>query len=94
MLLMDAPGVQMAGVSVTSEDAVLTIRTERELPLADETEGERVLIRERMNGIRVRKVALPKDAVLEAATSDIFEGMLTVTVPRRLQDAEGGISME
>lgn len=49
-----------------------------------------MLVRERVYGIRVRKVALPKDAVLAVAKSEISEGMLTVTVLRRRRMRQAG----
>lgn len=74
---------------MTTENDVLTIRTEWKSSSKDGSEGERVLFHGRMYGSRGRRVSLPKDAVSEAATSEITEGILTVTVPRRPQDAEG-----
>ena len=84
---LDMPGMDKEDIVVEMDEDVLSISGERTERVEEEREGERVQ-REITYGQFKRTITLPRDAVLDEITSKYEDGVLTITVPRRQQEAE------
>ena len=82
-ITLELPGVSEDDIELTLEDSNLTItgekRTERE------EKGDTWFFSERQFGSFRRSFRLPGDADLEKVEADLKDGVLTITVPRRIE---------
>ena len=79
----DIPGVKKEEIFVDVDGAVVTIRAEvkRETP---EGKAPNALHTERFHGVLSRTFTLPLEVVLDATTAKYDNGVLTLTLPKRL----------
>lgn len=79
----DIPGVKKEEIFVDVDGAVVTIRAEvkREAP---EGKAPNALHTERFYGVLSRTFTLPLEVVLDATTAKYENGVLTLTLPKRL----------
>lgn len=90
-VVVDLPGYEREGITVTASDDSLTVRAERheEQEFAD---GE-LLRQERTHSEVRREVALPGPVEEADASAGYQNGVLTVTLPKR-HGSEGGETIE
>ena len=92
VVLADVPGVEPKDINITAEKDVLTIRGERH---ADKKVSENAQARvERATGTFLRRFTLPKGADTESITAKHTNGVLEVTIPKRVQAQPRRISVE
>ncbi len=75
---IDLPGVDPAGIDVTVDRNVLTVRAERVRPAR---EGVRRLVAERATGTVTRRLVLADTLDTDRLTAGYDNGVLTLTVP-------------
>lgn len=78
---LDLPGVSPAGVEVTADQKVLTIRGEKASQRTDSDE-QRWFSIERVTGSFERSFRLPSSVREDAIEASFINGVLTVTVPK------------
>ena len=81
---LELPGVDPADVKITLDDGMLTISGEKKC-IADEGEQKKLRHRESVYGSFERAVSLPEDADAENITANAKNGVLTITIPRKVQ---------
>jgi HSP20 family protein len=79
-IAVDVPGIPADRLEVLAEDGVLTVRGER--TVREQSENERMLISETMQGQFVRQFRLPKTADLQNIQAEYDLGVLTVRVAK------------
>ncbi|MGO4700412.1 Hsp20/alpha crystallin family protein [Dyella sp. 2RAB6] len=92
VILADIPGIDPAGIEVSMDKGVLTIKGERtqEAP----AEGDRYTRVERAHGAFLRRFALPDSADAEGITAHGRNGVLEVSIPKRAETAPRRINIE
>jgi HSP20 family protein len=78
----ELPGIDPAGISVSVEDRVLTIRAERQ---AEAREHGRTRVQERSYGAVTHAFRLAEDLDAEAISAKAEHGVLTVHIPKRAE---------
>jgi HSP20 family protein len=86
VILMNMPGVAKDHVSITSDDNGLTIRTTEDEKNSDES--LKTVYRERMGGTYERQFHFEEPVDLEKTTARMENGVLELTVPKKVQDSE------
>jgi HSP20 family protein len=81
----DLPGMSASDIDVSLVDDILSIRGERKVDKADETESYHVV--ERSRGTFLRSLRLPYSVDAESIRADFNNGVLTVTL-RKCKDKE------
>ena len=78
------PGFRPEDIDVTIADNVLTIgaKAESASEPADETAGERFIIRERRSGAFQRSIRLPESVNADGAATRYEHGVLSITLPK------------
>jgi HSP20 family protein len=89
----EIPGVAREDIHVTIEGPVVTLQAEIK-PLARTTEGERVLRSERFHGSVARTFQLPHEIDSGAARARYDNGVLQLTLPRKLAQAGQRLNIE
>lgn len=80
----ELPGVSPDDVDVSLEDNVLTIKGERKSE--EKQEDENYMIKEFSYGSFERSMVLPENVKPEDITADYSGGVLTVTVPKAMEE--------
>jgi HSP20 family protein len=83
----ELPGMDEGEVDVSIADGALIIRGEKKLERAHEGEG--FMLRERSFGRTERILPLPDGLDLDAARAEFRRGVLTVTIPKAVQEQQG-----
>jgi HSP20 family protein len=78
VLRFDLPGVNPASVDLTVDRGVLTVSARRD---QEETENDKVFIRERITGTFTRRVFLSDDLDTSAVEASFNDGVLSVRIP-------------
>ena len=79
-IVVELPGMTAAGVEITVDDEVLTLRGERMFyPDVSEEAFHRI---ERRFGPFQRRIALPKQSDTDRISASMEEGVLTIAVPK------------
>lgn len=82
-LLLDLPGINPESINLTQEKQLLTVEAERKTrALAD---GETATRSERKSGFYKRQFTLPEDADVESIQANSKEGVLTLSIARKVQ---------
>jgi len=81
ILKADVPGVKESDIDISLSGNTLTVSGKRESE--ERSEGETWYTYERSYGDFARTFTLPEGAHAEAATAELRNGVLTVTVPKR-----------
>jgi HSP20 family protein len=82
-IALELPGVADKDVNVTVEDNVLTVKGEKRT--SHEDKGETWYFSERQFGAFSRSFRLPPDADHEGVSASLKDGVLTVSVPKRVR---------
>lgn len=77
-------------VKIEVDGNVLTIRGERKSEHEERNKDDKVIRSERFFGTVERKIQLPAEADADAASADMQDGLLTLTVPRKAVVPEDG----
>ena len=85
VILADIPGIDPAGIEVSMDKGVLTIKGERKQEHLEE--GHRFTRVERAHGAFLRRFALPDSADAEGITAHGRNGVLEVSIPKRAESA-------
>lgn len=92
-LLADLPGVPKEDIHVTVEGNMVTLRAE--VKQQDrQTEGERVLRSERYHGVVTRSFQMPVDLDDAAAKAKFENGVLQLTLPKKVAVAGQRLAIE
>lgn len=83
VLKADLPGVDAKDIEITLDKNVLTIKGERQAEQASESQG--VTRRERFTGAFVRKFTLPDTADGQNISATNSNGVLTLTIAKRVE---------
>ena len=98
-LSVELPGVDPADVKLEIQDNMLTLSGEKKHEFSDapkaedkaegeaKDEGRRYHVTERAYGSFQRSMSLPEDADAEAITATHKDGVLTVLIPRKKEEA-------
>jgi len=78
VLRFDLPGIDPASIEVTVDRGVLTVSAKR---TEEHTEGEKLVVRERITGTFSRRVRLGDAADAAKVEAGYEDGVLTVRVP-------------
>ena len=93
VVMADLPGYDRADIDVRAADGRLTISaehdTEHEDATGDEDSDRRYLRRERRHESITRSVDLPASVVEADASATFQNGVLTVTLPKKVDDEDG-----
>lgn len=92
VILADIPGIDPAGIEVSMDKGVLTIKGERKQEAL--AEGDRYTRVERAHGAFLRRFALPDSADAEGITAHGRHGVLEVAIPKRAESAPRRITIE
>lgn len=84
-IAMELPGVSEADIELTVDNGMLTIRGEKKTE--EERKGDTWYFSERQYGAFRRSFRLPEDADGAAAAAHMKDGVLHVTVPKKVPDA-------
>ena len=80
VVLVDLPGVDAAGIEITLDADLLTVRGERErTPVSEGAEIQRA---ERPYGRFERNFRLPESAAKDGVEADYRNGVLTISIPK------------
>lgn len=82
---VELPGVEEKDVTLSAHDGVLSLRGEKKLER--EEKGETWFFSERQYGSFSRSYRLPPDADDSKVSADLKNGVLTITVPKRAEEA-------
>ena len=82
-LLLDLPGINPESIHLTQEKQLLTVEAERKPRVL--VEGETATRSERKTGFYKRQFTLPEDADVDSIQAKSKEGVLTLTVARKVQ---------
>jgi HSP20 family protein len=85
-IAIEVPGVSEDDIEVTLDDGVLTLKGEKSSTREDK--GETWFFSERQFGAFQRSFRLPPDADAEKVAAAMKDGVLTVTVPKRVGTAD------
>ncbi len=89
VVMIDLPGYDKSDVDVTLDDRTLTVTAEHvDAETTDDRDG-RYIRRQRREVASVQEVAFPQEVDSDAATAKLNDGLLTVTVPKRDDLANG-----
>ena len=89
----DMPGVSKEDIHVSVEGSIVTLRAE--IRQQDrQTEGEKVLRTERFYGAVSRSFQLPADIDAAQSKARYDNGILTLTLPKRVNDTSRRLSIE
>jgi HSP20 family protein len=95
---VDLPGMDAADVKVTLENGALVISGEKSEERVEEKDRQdderRWLVKERMHGAFRRVIALPADADVGAIDANFSQGVLTIAMPRRVDESSGPRTVE
>ena len=91
---VDLPGMDPEDVKVTLEDGALVISGEKEEERGDQEDGRRWMVKERMSGAFRRVIALPADTDVGEIDATFSQGVLTITMPRRIVESSGPRTVE
>ena len=91
VLKLDLPGVARDAVTVEARDGSLTIKGERTDQREETHEG--YVVRERMVGSFARSFTLPPRAKTDEITAEMKDGVLTVVIPRPVEESPKQISV-
>jgi len=83
-IAMELPGVEEKDIEVSVDDGVVTVKGEK--TASREEKGETWYFSERQYGSFARSFRLPPDADEAAVTADLKDGVLTVTVARKVAE--------
>ena len=83
-ITIDLPGVDAEKIEIDVEDEAVLISADR--VKSENAEGDQLLRTERRFGRFHRKVSLPKPVDREATTADYVDGVLTVTLPKAVEE--------
>ncbi len=86
VILMNMPGVAKDHVTITSDDNGLTVHTVEDEKKDDD--GLKTVYRERMGGTYQRQFHFEEPVDLEKTAARMENGVLEVTVPKKVQDSE------
>jgi HSP20 family protein len=92
LLAFDLPGVERAGISVTTEGEDLVVSGER--PSPDWGEGSTIRRSERAYGGFRRTLRMPADVRVEGIKARLEDGILTVTLPRETAGGARKVDIE
>ena len=92
MLSVELPGVEPENVRLEVRDNALIVAGEKKQENRDDKKNQHVL--ERVYGSFQRVLALPEDADAEAVTATHKNGVLTVTIPRKVPAQSRAKSIE
>jgi HSP20 family protein len=81
----DLPGFRKEDIAVEIDGARVTITAESKAE-QNPAEGDRILYTERQVGRAVRSFELGTDIVLEQATARYTDGVLTLTLPKKIAE--------
>jgi HSP20 family protein len=87
VLLADLPGYRKADVDVTVDDRTVTVSAERDS--AVQRDDEHYIRRERRHREASRRLTLPAAVDAAAASATYEDGLLTVHLPKRDDEADG-----
>ncbi|WP_050031912.1 Hsp20/alpha crystallin family protein [Halorubrum halophilum] len=93
VVVADLPGYDREDIDVRATEGRLTITAERDAEREDgesEDADRRYLRRERRHESTTRSVDLPRPVVDEAASATYRHGVLTVTLPKAVEEADDG----
>ena len=82
-ITLELPGVEEGDIDLTLEDSTLTVTGEK--TAEREEKGDTWFFSERQYGSFRRSFRMPGDADLEQVEADLKDGVLTITVPRRVE---------
>ena len=82
LLKADIPGAEKSEINITAKDGLLTIEAKSRKEESEKKEG--FLKRERYEGVYIRSVSLPEDADADKLKSDYKDGVVTVTIPKKI----------
>ena len=88
----EMPGVSKDQIDISVDNNVLTISAEVSQYDADE-ENEKVIHSERYYGSVSRSISLPSEVSTDDATANYADGILTLTLPKTVKDAQKKISI-
>ena len=89
----EVPGVPKEDIHVAIDGSVVTLRAEVR-QLDQKTEGEKVLRSERFYGAVSRSFQLPADIYAAQSKARYDNGILTLTLPKRVNDTSRRLSIE
>ena len=89
----EVPGVPKEDIHVSVEGNVVSLRAEVR-QLDQKTEGEKVLRSERYYGSVARSFQLPADIDAAQATAKYDNGILTLTLPKKLNNSSQRLNIE
>ncbi len=89
----EVPGVPKEDIHVAIDGSVVTLRAEVR-QLDQKTEGEKVLRSERFYGAVSRSFQLPADIDAAQSKARYDNGILTLTLPKRVNDTSRRLSIE
>mgnify|MGYP003572035556 CR=1 len=84
---VDLPGLNAADVNVALEDGVLVISGEKVEEHEERDDDRQWLMKERMRGSFRREIMLPPGTDADAAGATFSQGVLTIEMPRRIDEA-------
>ena len=91
-LSVELPGVNQEDVDISVEGETLILKGEKK---EEREEKERdYTISERSYGMFERRVALPKDCLVDAIIASAENGVITITIPRKPGVSEGARKIE
>lgn len=84
VLRADLPGVDPAGIEVSTDDGVLSVAGERPAPEHGQEHGEKTGVRriERASGRFFRRFSLPDTADVSAVKANSKNGILEIVIPK------------
>jgi HSP20 family protein len=85
---LDVPGMAKDAITVEIENNVLTVSGERKERVEEKDAEGRETRREIVYGSFTRAITLPGNADTEKITSEYKDGVLTITVPKKEEQAE------
>ena len=91
---VDLPGMNAADVHVAVEDGVLVISGEKEEEREERAEERQWLMKERMRGAFRREILLPTGADTDAIDASFSQGVLTIEVPRCIDESSRARKVE
>lgn len=87
-ITMELPGVSEEDIEVHVDAGVVTVKGEKKSER--EEKGDTWFFTERQYGSFSRSFRLPADAVQDQVEGHMKDGVLTITVPRKRPEPEGG----
>jgi HSP20 family protein len=88
----DLPGVDAKDIHVTTENGVLTLRGERRFEKRASEKGFERL--ERVSGSFLRRFTLPDNALAEQIQAKHVNGVLEITIPKRMAAEPKRVNVE